>query len=199
MRSLPLVLVIFWFYFLVPYVLQWMTGASGPVPVGAFTSALDHLHALRGRLLLRDHARGHPVDPARAAAAAQAIGTELLAVHALRHPAAGLPQHAAGDSDADDHALPGYVAGLRRLADRTSWARPRRSPSAMGVSWRCISSQPSSTSSSALLRLDGSSGAFSAGRHHPLKALPCPLPPRRRPRPMIEIDNICKWYGTSTS
>ena len=40
MRSLPLVLVIFWFYFLVPYVGQWVTGASRPVSVGAFTSAL---------------------------------------------------------------------------------------------------------------------------------------------------------------
>jgi glutamate/aspartate transport system permease protein len=40
LRSLPLVLVIFWFYFLIPYVGQWITGASRPVAVGAFTSAL---------------------------------------------------------------------------------------------------------------------------------------------------------------
>src|SRR6195952_3777080 len=40
MRSLPLVLVIFWFYFLVPYVGQWVTGGSRPVRVGAFTSSL---------------------------------------------------------------------------------------------------------------------------------------------------------------
>jgi len=40
MRSLPLVLVIFWFYFLVPYVGQWATGASRPVAVGAFSSSL---------------------------------------------------------------------------------------------------------------------------------------------------------------
>jgi glutamate/aspartate transport system permease protein len=39
-RSLPLVLVIFWFYFLVPYIGQWLTGASRPVSVGAFTSSL---------------------------------------------------------------------------------------------------------------------------------------------------------------
>ena len=39
-RSLPLVLVIFWFYFLVPYIGQWVTGASRPVQVGAFTSCL---------------------------------------------------------------------------------------------------------------------------------------------------------------
>src|ERR1700761_8196752 len=39
-RSLPLVLVIFWFYFLVHYIGQWLTGASRPIPVGAFTSSL---------------------------------------------------------------------------------------------------------------------------------------------------------------
>jgi glutamate/aspartate transport system permease protein len=40
MRSLPLVLVIFWFYFLIPYVGQWIIGASRPIAVGAFMSAL---------------------------------------------------------------------------------------------------------------------------------------------------------------
>jgi glutamate/aspartate transport system permease protein len=40
MRSLPLVLVIFWFYFLVPYIGQWVTGSSRPIRVGAFTSSL---------------------------------------------------------------------------------------------------------------------------------------------------------------
>src|SRR5262249_196625 len=40
MRSLPLVLVIFWFYFLVPYIAAWVTAASRPVAVGAFASAL---------------------------------------------------------------------------------------------------------------------------------------------------------------
>jgi glutamate/aspartate transport system permease protein len=39
-RSLPLVLVIFWFFFLIPWVWQWVTGAERPVPVGAFLSAL---------------------------------------------------------------------------------------------------------------------------------------------------------------
>ena len=40
MRSVPLVLMIFWFYFLVPYIGQWMTGSSRPIRVGAFTSSL---------------------------------------------------------------------------------------------------------------------------------------------------------------
>jgi len=40
MRSMPLVLVIFWIYFLVPYIGQWVTGASRPIQVGAFMSSL---------------------------------------------------------------------------------------------------------------------------------------------------------------
>lgn len=39
-RSIPLVLVIFWFYFLVPYIAAWIIGADEPVKVGAFSSAL---------------------------------------------------------------------------------------------------------------------------------------------------------------
>jgi glutamate/aspartate transport system permease protein len=40
MRSLPLVLVIFWFFFLVPYIGAWIIGARDPVKVGAFLSCL---------------------------------------------------------------------------------------------------------------------------------------------------------------
>jgi len=40
MRSLPLVLVIFWFFFLVPYIGGWLAGSNQPMKVGAFASAL---------------------------------------------------------------------------------------------------------------------------------------------------------------
>jgi glutamate/aspartate transport system permease protein len=40
MRSVPLVLVIFWFYFLVPYISAWLIGAKQPIAVGAFWSAV---------------------------------------------------------------------------------------------------------------------------------------------------------------
>src|SRR5688572_6138177 len=40
MRSVPLVLVIFWFFFLVPYIGAWIVGASQPVAVGAFWSCV---------------------------------------------------------------------------------------------------------------------------------------------------------------
>ena len=40
MRSLPLVLVIFWFFFLVPYIGGWISGSNQPVKVGAWMSAV---------------------------------------------------------------------------------------------------------------------------------------------------------------
>jgi glutamate/aspartate transport system permease protein len=40
MRSVPLLLVIFWFYFLVPYIGAWLIGEKNPVKVGAFLSSV---------------------------------------------------------------------------------------------------------------------------------------------------------------
>jgi glutamate/aspartate transport system permease protein len=40
MRSVPLVLVIFWFYFLVPWIGGWILGAGQPIQVGAFWSSV---------------------------------------------------------------------------------------------------------------------------------------------------------------
>jgi glutamate/aspartate transport system permease protein len=40
MRSVPLVLVIFWFYFLVPFIAAWIIGSPTPIQVGAFWSSV---------------------------------------------------------------------------------------------------------------------------------------------------------------
>ena len=40
MRSIPLVLVIFWFFFLVPYIGAWILRESQPIKVGAWLSAV---------------------------------------------------------------------------------------------------------------------------------------------------------------
>src|ERR1700752_707746 len=40
MRSVPLVLVIFWFFFLVPYIGAWILREPNPIKVGTFWSAL---------------------------------------------------------------------------------------------------------------------------------------------------------------
>src|ERR1700676_799108 len=40
MRSIPLVLVIFWFFFLMPEILQWVGRADRPVQIGAERTAI---------------------------------------------------------------------------------------------------------------------------------------------------------------
>jgi glutamate/aspartate transport system permease protein len=40
MRSVPLLLVIFWFFFLVPYIGGWVSGSNQPIKVGAWMSAV---------------------------------------------------------------------------------------------------------------------------------------------------------------
>ncbi|MEO8187892.1 MAG: ABC transporter permease subunit, partial [Burkholderiaceae bacterium] len=40
MRSIPLVLVIFWFFFLMPQILQGITGAERPIQIGAERTAI---------------------------------------------------------------------------------------------------------------------------------------------------------------
>ena len=65
MRSIPLLLVIFWFYFLVPYIGAWIDRLVAADPGRRVRVVGDHVHDVRGGVLLGDHARGHPVDPAR--------------------------------------------------------------------------------------------------------------------------------------
>ncbi|MBX9932717.1 MAG: ABC transporter permease subunit [Methylobacterium sp.] len=74
MRSLPLVLVIFWFYFLVPYIGQWLTGASRPISVGAFTSALVTFTLFEAAFFSEIMRAGIQSIPKGQTAAAQAIG-----------------------------------------------------------------------------------------------------------------------------
>ncbi|GJD95132.1 amino acid ABC transporter permease [Methylobacterium iners] len=74
MRSLPLVLVIFWFYFLVPYMGQWLTGASAPISVGAFTSALVTFTLFEAAYFSEIMRAGIQAIPKGQTAAAQAIG-----------------------------------------------------------------------------------------------------------------------------
>src|SRR6185503_3925101 len=59
-------------------------------PRRCFRILIDHLRAVRSRLLLRDHARRHPVDLARTDGRSAGAGDELLADDVLRHPAAGV-------------------------------------------------------------------------------------------------------------
>ena len=74
MRSLPLVLVIFWFYFLVPYIGAYVTGSTTPIQVGAFPSALITFMAFEAAYFSEIMRAGIQSIPKGQTAAAQALG-----------------------------------------------------------------------------------------------------------------------------
>ncbi|MGU3385987.1 amino acid ABC transporter permease [Methylobacterium sp. D53M] len=73
-RSLPLVLVIFWFYFLVPYIGAYLTGSTTPIQVGAFPSALITFMAFEAAYFSEIMRAGIQSIPKGQTAAAQALG-----------------------------------------------------------------------------------------------------------------------------
>src|SRR4249920_1260765 len=74
MRSVPLVLMIFWFYFLVPYIGQWVTGASRPIQVGAFMSSLVTFTLFEAAYFCEIMRAGIQSVPRGQVGAAQALG-----------------------------------------------------------------------------------------------------------------------------
>jgi glutamate/aspartate transport system permease protein len=74
MRSVPLVLMIFWFYFLVPYIGQWITGGSRPMQVGAFMSSLVTFTLFEAAYYCEIMRAGIQSIPRGQVAAAQALG-----------------------------------------------------------------------------------------------------------------------------
>jgi glutamate/aspartate transport system permease protein len=73
-RSMPLVLVIFWFFFLVPYIGQWLTGAARPIQVGAFLSALVTFTLFEAAYFCEIMRAGIQSIPRGQVQAAQALG-----------------------------------------------------------------------------------------------------------------------------
>ncbi|HXF86871.1 MAG TPA: ABC transporter permease subunit [Xanthobacteraceae bacterium] len=74
MRSVPLVLMIFWFYFLVPYIGQWLTGAERPIQVGYFVSSLITFTLFEAAYFCEIMRAGIQSIPRGQIAAAQALG-----------------------------------------------------------------------------------------------------------------------------
>lgn len=74
MRSVPLVLMIFWFYFLVPYIGQWLTGAERPIQVGYFMSSLITFTLFEAAYFCEIMRAGIQSIPRGQIAAAQALG-----------------------------------------------------------------------------------------------------------------------------
>ncbi len=73
-RSVPLVLVIFWFYFLMPYVGAWVIGASRPVAVGAFLSCVITFTLFEAAYYCEIMRAGIQSIPRGQVAAGQALG-----------------------------------------------------------------------------------------------------------------------------
>ena len=74
MRSVPFVLMIFWFYFLVPYIGQWVTRAPQPLQVGAFASCLITFTLFEAAFFCEIMRAGIQSIPRGQVAAAQALG-----------------------------------------------------------------------------------------------------------------------------
>jgi glutamate/aspartate transport system permease protein len=81
-RAVPLVLVIFWFYFLVPYVAAWMIGAAEPVKVGTFWSALITFTLFQAAYYCEIMRGGIQAIPRGQVLAAQALGLRYWQVMA---------------------------------------------------------------------------------------------------------------------
>ncbi len=73
-RSVPLVLVIFWFYFLMPYVGAWIIGANQPVQVGAFLSCVITFMLFEAAYYCEIMRAGIQSIPRGQVAAGQALG-----------------------------------------------------------------------------------------------------------------------------
>ena len=78
MRSVPLLLVIFWFYFLVPYIGQWMTSADRPIQVGAFVSSFVTFTLFEAAYFAEIMRAGIQSIPSGQVAASQALGMAYL-------------------------------------------------------------------------------------------------------------------------
>jgi glutamate/aspartate transport system permease protein len=74
MRSVPFVLMIFWFYFLVPYIGQWVTRSAQPIQVGAFASCLITFTLFEAAFFCEIMRAGIQSIPRGQVAAAQALG-----------------------------------------------------------------------------------------------------------------------------
>src|ERR1700687_992509 len=74
MRSVPFVLMIFWFYFLVPYIGQWITRSAQPLHVGAFASCLVTFTLFEAAFFCEIMRAGIQSIPRGQVAAAQALG-----------------------------------------------------------------------------------------------------------------------------
>ena len=110
-RSIPLVMVLLWFYLIVPGFLQNVLGLSPKTDIRlisamvAFSMFEAAYYSEIIRAGIQSISRGQ-------SSAALALGDDPLAVNAAGDPAAGLPRHGAAAANPGHRTLPGYLAGV---------------------------------------------------------------------------------------
>ena len=128
MRAVPLVLVLFWFFLLMPEVLKIAFGLDHPVMIGANLTAIIN------------YACRHSIDWPRTVLCRYRPRSYVWPDYALRDSAAGYPEHASSTADADNHSFPGYKPCLcnqrQRLHGRSCQDRPARRPAGFDVLFR---------------------------------------------------------------
>jgi glutamate/aspartate transport system permease protein len=98
MRSLPLVLVIFWFFFLVPWIGGWLAGTGRNIQVGAFWSAVITFTMFEAAYYCEIMRAGIQSIPRGQVAAGQALGLNywqtmgLVVLPQVRHFRHRLPR-----------------------------------------------------------------------------------------------------------
>ncbi len=83
LRSTPLILVIFWFYFLVPLIAQWISGSATPVAIGPDRSAFITFTIFEAAYYCEIIRAGIQSIPSGQVAAANALG--LTYGQSMRH------------------------------------------------------------------------------------------------------------------
>jgi len=85
MRSVPLVLVIFWFYFLVPFIGAWIVGSKTPIQVGAFWSSVVTFTLFEAAYYAEIMRAGIQSVPRAQVSAGQALGLDYWQTMGFRN------------------------------------------------------------------------------------------------------------------
>ena len=144
-RSVPLLLVIFWFYFMVPLLVGRSTGPFVPALVAFILFETAYYCEI-----VRNGVQSIPRGQVNAGFV---HGLVAPGDDALHRNAAGVPEHAAHFDDAMHHPVSGYVTCLRGNTARFHDVQPVQLLIKSSASWRCMRSQPWFISLSVLRRL----------------------------------------------
>ena len=182
MRSVPLVLMIFWFYFLVPYLGQWLTGAAQPIRVGAFTSSLVTFTLFEAAYFCEIMRAGIQSIPRGQVAAAQALGMTYPTTMAY----IVLPQ-------AFRNMIPVLLTQTIILFQDTSLVYVLSITDFLGAASKVAQRDGRLVEMylfAALVYFAVSLHGLARRAHHPAAHRHHPL------KPMITISEVSKWYGT---